>query len=421
MPRKLKVLLSAFACEPHTGSEPEVGWQWALQMAQYHDVTVLARADSRAGIEKELDLLRGTRPLPRFVYHDEGRFLLWIKARFRTIRLYYFFWQISAWKIFSRLTRENHFDLLHHVTYAGYRFRTAIWNHGVPTIWGPVGGIQSIPWRLLPWKYPAPLMLEVFRHFNNFVQSFPFHRLRKRAQLTTITLASTQEMAETFQGLGVKATLMPTVGLHVRDMSVPPRRAPQGPLKVLFVGSVITLKGIDLAIEAMAEAGTDATFTIVGDSKFMSNARRLVSKLGIGSKVEFRGRLPLRETLRCYPNFDLFLFPSLHDTGGFALIEAMSWSVPAICLDCGGPRIAVREGAGFRIPLDSRKAVVAGLAEAVRKYDRNRELLVEHGRAAREIILRDYDWDTKGRQMDAIYQQAVSAGARSPQVTPLKC
>src|SRR5690242_14784091 len=132
MSKKLKVLISAYACEPGKGSEPEVGWQWALQMAQYHDVTVLTRANNRAAIEKGLEPLRGTRPLPRFVYHDEGPVLLWLKRQFKTIRTYYVFWQISAWKIISRLNRESPFDLMHHVTFAGFRYRTAIWNHGMP-------------------------------------------------------------------------------------------------------------------------------------------------------------------------------------------------------------------------------------------------------------------------------------------------
>src|SRR5580698_2472317 len=96
MPKRLKVLMSAYACEPNKGSEPEVGWQWALQMAQHHDVTVLTRANNRANIEKEVALLEGTRPLPQFVYHDEGPFLLWVKRRFKTVRLYYVMWQRSA-------------------------------------------------------------------------------------------------------------------------------------------------------------------------------------------------------------------------------------------------------------------------------------------------------------------------------------
>jgi glycosyltransferase involved in cell wall biosynthesis len=424
MSKRLKVLLSAYACEPNKGSEPEVGWQWAMQMAHYHDVTVLTRANNREAIEKGLESLRDKQPLPRFVYHDEGPFLLWLKNEFHTIRFYYIFWQISAWKIISRLNKENRFDLLHHVTFAGFRYRTAIWNHGVPTVWGPVGGIQSIPWRLLPWKYPSALMLEVFRHFNNFVQSAPFHFLPKRAQMTTMTLVSTREMEATFLRLGLETTLMPTIGLNTRELSVPSRQLTKGPLKVLFVGSVITLKGIDLAIHAMAEAGIDAVFTIIGSGKFEAMARRLVKQLGVESKVEFRGRLSLRETLGSYADYDLFLFPSLHDTGGYALIEAMFSGLPAICLDCGGPRLAVKEGTGIKVPLGSRKAVLTGLAEAIRHYDSDRQLLLEHGRAAHETIVRDYDWERKGRELDAIYQKAATGGPEVPkgvaQSPPLK-
>ena len=60
---RLRVLISAYACEPGKGSEPEVGWQWALQMARFHDVTVLTRTNNREAIEKELVLLRGKQPL----------------------------------------------------------------------------------------------------------------------------------------------------------------------------------------------------------------------------------------------------------------------------------------------------------------------------------------------------------------------
>ena len=41
----MRILLSAFACAPHSGSEPGVGWHWALELARLgHDVLVLTRA-----------------------------------------------------------------------------------------------------------------------------------------------------------------------------------------------------------------------------------------------------------------------------------------------------------------------------------------------------------------------------------------
>ena len=411
MAKKLKVLISAYACEPNKGSEPEVGWQWSMQMAWHHDVTVLTRTNNRPGIERELALLRGTRPLPEFVYHDEGPFRLWLKKRFKVVRLYYVLWQLSAWKVVERLQGEAPFDLLHHVTFAGFRYQTAIWNHGVPTVWGPVGGIESIPLRLLPWKHPSSLIPEVLRNLNNFIQAAPFHVLPKRAQTTTVTLVSTEEMEQTFLHLGLEAQLMPTIGLHISPMAPRPPRSPDEPLRILFVGNLITLKGIDLAIQALKESGSKARFTLVGEGSYGAAAKRLVEKLGLAGQVDFRGRLTRPETLKVYPEYDLFLFPSLHDTGGYAIIEAMACGLPVICLDCGGPRVAVKDGAGIRIPMGSRGQVIEGLAAALRRYDGDRKLLADHGLAAREVILRDYDWEKKGRQLNAIYLKAAAEKA----------
>lgn len=413
MSKRLKVLMSAYACEPNKGSEPEVGWQWALQMARFHDVTVLTRANNQAAIEKELASLHGAMPLPRFVYHDEGPLLLWLKKRFRAVRSYYIIWQISAWNVIHRLQAENSYDLLHHVTFAGFRYRTAIWNHGVPTVWGPVGGIESIPWSLLPWKHPASLFPEIFRNLNNVVQAAPFHVLPKRAQTTTVTLVSTREMEHTFLQLGFKTTLMPTIGLQTSRLATRPRQPHPGPLKILFVGNIITLKGIDLAIEALSQSGTNATFTIVGSGNFMVAAKKLAARLGLRERVYFPGRLPRLETLNVYPDFDLFLFPTLHDTGGYAVIEAMFHGLPVICLDCGGPRIAVKDGAGIRVPLGPRPRIIALLADAIHKYDENRSLLLEHGHAARNVIASDYDWDKKGIQLNALYERAIAETAEN--------
>src|ERR1700759_5573348 len=107
MPKKLKVLISAYAGEPNKGSEPEVGWQWALQMARFHDITVLTRENNRAAIEKELKILEGKQPLPVFVYHDEPPFLLAVKRNFSALKLYYIIWQRSAHQVIGGLNKAK--------------------------------------------------------------------------------------------------------------------------------------------------------------------------------------------------------------------------------------------------------------------------------------------------------------------------
>src|SRR5262245_7946460 len=96
MGERLRVLISAYACARGEGSEPEVGWQWSLQMARFHDVTVLTRANNRVAIEKGLAALQGRQLVPRFTYHDRGDFILKVKQRLKAVQLYYLLWQRSA-------------------------------------------------------------------------------------------------------------------------------------------------------------------------------------------------------------------------------------------------------------------------------------------------------------------------------------
>ena len=408
MPRRLRVLISAYACEPGKGSEPEVGWQWALQMARFHDVTVLTRANNRGPIEQALPAFRERQPVPAFVYHDESPFLLEFKRSLRATTLYYILWQNSVREIIARLHKARRFDLLHHVTFAAFRYPAAIWGHGVPCIWGPIGGIESIPVSLLPWSHPRSLIHEAVRNVHNLVQATPFPILPRRASATTLILASTPDMRDILAKHNINAALMPTIGLRTSELPVRPHSPPDGSMRLLFVGGIITLKGVDLALRAFQQARVQATLTFVGDGDFLPAARRLVEKLGLADRVFFPGRLPRSEVLRLYPDFDLLLYPSLHDTGSYSVIEAMLNGLPVICLDCGGPSLAVRQGCGIKVPVGSRSDVIEGLAEAIRTYDRDRSRLAQDGQTARKAVLENYDWDKKGEQMNDLYQKAAA-------------
>jgi hypothetical protein len=67
----LRVLVSAYACEPEKGSEPAVGWNMVGQIARFHEVWVITRANNQEPIEKAL----ATKPLPNvhWVYFDLPR------------------------------------------------------------------------------------------------------------------------------------------------------------------------------------------------------------------------------------------------------------------------------------------------------------------------------------------------------------
>jgi glycosyltransferase involved in cell wall biosynthesis len=272
-----------------------------------------------------------------------------------------------------------------------------------------VGGAESIPWPLLPWRYPGPLITEALRNVNNFTQTTALGVLRRRARQSNLVLASTRQMLQAFNNLGVAAKLMPPIGLRTSEFVVPRRVVHPGPLRLLYVGNLLALKGLDFALEALKSSGADATLTLVGDGPFRKDLERLVAVLDLKDRVVFRGRLPREQTLGLYRDFDVFLFPSLHDTGGYAVIEAMCNAMPTICLNAGGPAVAVEAGGGICVPLGSRREVMHGLAEAIRSYDQDRERTVRDGLTARHSVERNYDWEHKGKCMNAFYRETVSS------------
>jgi glycosyltransferase involved in cell wall biosynthesis len=407
MAQRLNVLMSAYACEPNTGSEQEVGWQWALQMARFHELTVLTRANSRPAIDAGLARLPEDRPRPRFIFHDRSPWLMRLKRRFKATQWYYLLWQRSARALIARLHRQRRFDLMHHVTFAAFRYPTAVWGHQAPCIWGPVGGIESIPPALLPWGHPASLLREGLRNAANLIAAAPGSPLPRRARATSLLLASTPDMQRAFARLGAHCRLMPTIGLDPAELPYRPHPPGAGPLKLLFVGNILALKGLDLALHALKTAAIPAHLTLLGDGNYLPSIKRKTAALGLAAQVTFKPRLPRQELLKLYADYDLFFFPSLHDTGGLALLEAMFNELPVLCLDCGGPAVAVREGCGVKVPLGPRPAMIAGLAAALRSYAQNRSTLADHGKAARQLVLRDYAWDMKGPQMDQCYRETV--------------
>ena len=412
--RLRKVLMSAFCyANPTRGSEPEVGWQWAVQMARHHDLTVITQSKNRPAIEKAVAELSQHQPVPRFIYFDREQHSQSLRKR-RTglLQLYCLLWHKAAHEFIANFASDrSSFDLMHHVTIAGFRIKTAIWGHGAPSIWGPVGGIENSPPQLLPWRHLRVLLPELARNVHNKIQDWPFSTLRYRLRATTVTLASTQEMQRLIRRMGYEAQVMPTIGLRTSEFAYRPRAITQGPLKLLFVGNLIALKGIHLAVEALAQSGVDATLTFIGTGNLEKPMRKRVRELGIASRVTFAGRLPLQEVMRAYQEFDILVFPSFHDTGGYAVIEAMCSGLPVICLDSGGPAIAVQKECGVKVPIGSRKAVIKGLSEAIKMYDGDRQLLLEHSRAARQTVLEQYDWDKKGEQLALVYEKAVTLWA----------
>jgi glycosyltransferase involved in cell wall biosynthesis len=98
----------------------------------------------------------------------------------------------------------------------------------------------------------------------------------------------------------------------------------------------------------------NARFTIVGSGPERSRLEEDVKQNNLLGSVEFIPQLSQNALFELYRSHDLFLFPSLHDSGGFVVLEALSHGLPVVCLDLGGPKDMVTPNSGVVVKNNGR-------------------------------------------------------------------
>ena len=146
MEKKLKVLLSAYACEPNTGSEPEIGWGWAKGLYKKgYDVSVITRESNRKKIEATM--LQNPEIKIDFYYYDLNKIILkLIKGRSNSYSYFYFIlWQFRIYSLAKAIIKKKKIDVIHHVTFGSLRYPSFLGLLKIPLIFGPVGGGEKTP------------------------------------------------------------------------------------------------------------------------------------------------------------------------------------------------------------------------------------------------------------------------------------
>jgi glycosyltransferase involved in cell wall biosynthesis len=217
---------------------------------------------------------------------------------------------------------------------------------------------------------------------------------------------------------GISAEDLKILGQENRqeDRSVEPDHDPQaplrGPFEVLYAGKLLGLKGIALAIRAFALfAGRhpNVRFSLVGDGPERARLEALIQSLGVGDCVHLQRWMPRAELLAMMRKCDIFLFPSLRDGGGAVVVEALAAGKPVICMDLAGPGLHVTEECGIRISPQGPEQTVNGIAEALDRLYKDRELLARMGKAARQRVQEAYVWDKLGARLLTIYESILGA------------
>lgn len=409
----MKLLISAYACAPNHGSEHAVGWNWITEAKrQGHEVWALVAPNHRAAIAQACQ----ERPELRDISWSFPEVKLWplqqgMEPKWE--RTYNLLWQRAALGEAQKMQARVKFDLVHHLTWAGIRAPTFLGSLKCPLIIGPIGGGETSPKQLRSGLYFRARLLEKIRDISSStILANPL--VRKGLNDAAVIFVSTEDTRGVLgERLRTKIRVFSQVAIPGLPVVRAPRRATgQHPIRLLYAGRLLYWKGIHIALEAIAEVRRQAPairLTIVGEGRERERLQAQAASLNLGHNVDFVPRLPQAEFFKFYETHDLLLFPSLHDSGGFVVLEALSHGLPVVCLDLGGPRDIVTPESGAVVVTANlttqqvSKAVANAILSLNAEPDRLSALSAGAIARAKEFLISE--------RISALYNDALARGA----------
>lgn len=177
-----------------------------------------------------------------------------------------------------------------------------------------------------------------------------------------------------------------------------------GPV-VLFVGRIQPLKGLDVAVAALADLPTATRLVVVGGASGpdglaeLERVSALAAELDVADRIHWFEPQPHHLLSSFYRAADVVVVPSRSESFGLVALEAAACGVPVVATDTGGLSHVVVDGAtGLLVP-DRRPRHVA---EAIERLLSNPEKARSMGRAAARRA-ESFTWSTAAARLRRVY------------------
>jgi len=259
----------------------------------------------------------------------------------------------------------------------------------------------------------------VSSYHTNFCQYTRYYRigwlekrlwsyLRRFHNHGRITFCPTRSIAELLEQNGFTNVAIWARGVDCRSFN--PKHRDQsiraqygigdGDVLLLNVGRLAHEKNVPLLLEAFHRLRTKrkARLMLVGDGPSRSQLQQRY-----GDTIIFTGYKRDHELAQLYAAADLFVFPSITDTFGNVILEAMASGVPVVGFDAPGPRDIIQPGQTGLVLADSS---AQGLADALGRLIDNPKQRRQMGTAARAYA-EQQSWAAINQVVRNAYQQVL--------------
>ena len=401
----MNILYIAYSCSPINGSEDKIGWNVPFESAKTHRVFVVTKEEQHQNIEAYLKkhgidnmyfyfvdipilykkLLKG------FLY--SGRLNIWHRRAFRLVK---------------QICEQQHIDVIHQITPIEFR---SIGAYGtipnVKFVCGPLGGAEAIPEGLKSYAKPH-MMTEMLRSSINLLYLLGFKLTGKMKHCDCILFANheTKRFLSTVNPELAECDVMTEIAIEKDDLAMQERHSfdtGKG-CRFLVAGRLIYRKGHEFLLDALKQipAELDYTCRIVGDGLEMERLKEKCADGLLAERVVFTGRIPYAQMAEEYENADVFIMPSLRETTGSVLLEAMAKGLPVITINRFGGATFLDENSGWLYEGNTKTEYIENLSAAMVACISRPEEICRKGKAARSQAEK-YTWEEKLSHYNMIY------------------
>lgn len=394
---KKKIFVSAYACEPNLGSEIGVGWRWVLEMSKYFDLWVLTRSSNKKSIEPWIEEHPQFKNI-QFLYYDLPNWAKWWKKGQRGVRIYYNLWQWLSDGVVKRTMKANNIQIFHHVTYGNALWKVSSYGQSKKFIWGPIGGLETIPneftrlystkWRFIEW----------LRRFT--VKMLPLNcGFHKRCQSADLIICKTQATFNLIPDKDrMKAILMTDVAVD-SDLytSSASSKTSDEIVRYITIGRLDAWRGFDLAVEAfdrLAQRHSNVELCILGRGSEKKKLQELIGRLPSKDRIKMLGQVSHDEYTRLLQETDVVVNAALKEGAVTVMFDSLAMGKPMVCVETGGYTRMLTDKVAEIVQLDSRDKVVNRLFEGMERfYDENSRKQVANEASQ---LLTSLNWEHKG-------------------------
>jgi glycosyltransferase involved in cell wall biosynthesis len=424
--RTPRVLLIAEAANPEWVSVPLVGWSLSNAIARIcktHLVTHVRNRDAivQAGLVEgrdftAIDSEAIAAPLYRLATLVRGgKGVGWTSVTALSTLSYYYFEHL-AWRQFGDAIRKREYDIVHRITPLSPTTPSILARRcarsSVPFVLGPLNG--GVPW---PREFDAARWKE--REWLSYVRSgyklLPGYR-NTLFESAAIIAGSRSTLENIPARLHDKCVYLPENAVDTTRFSHGAAPFTGGALRACFVGRLVPYKGPDMLIEAIAPLAREGRITldVYGDGPLMPELHRLLEQHQIASRITLHGWIAHQELQTRMRLAQLFLFPSIREFGGGAVLEAMSLGIVPVVVDYAGPGELVTDEVGYKVPLGNRQQIIERLRSLIGGLLEQPAQLHAKSEAAIRLVQDLFTWEVKARQVAEVYQWVLGRRAAKP-------